>query len=74
LDNLIALDGSHYADLPVEEERAAERAESLADGDRLAVRGADVVIHTSTIFPAEATREVLLFLERQGFNSAPENR
>ena len=72
MDNLIGLDGSHFADLPVEKERAAERAESLADGDRLAVRGADVVIHTSTISPADATREVLLFLERQGYISAHE--
>ncbi len=33
---------------------------------------ADVVIDTSDLTPAEATREVLLFLERQGYISAPE--
>jgi sulfate adenylyltransferase len=33
---------------------------------------ADVVIDTSDLTPAEATREVLLFLERQGFISAPD--
>ena len=33
---------------------------------------ADVVIDTSHISPAEATREVLLYLESQGFISAPE--
>jgi len=32
---------------------------------------ADVVIDTSTVTPSEATREVLLFLERQGYISAP---
>jgi sulfate adenylyltransferase len=32
---------------------------------------ADVVIDTSDLSPAEATREVLLFLERQGFIPAP---
>jgi sulfate adenylyltransferase len=31
---------------------------------------ADVVIDTSDMTPAEATREVLFFLERQGFISA----
>jgi sulfate adenylyltransferase len=31
---------------------------------------ADVVIDTSGVSPAEATREVLLFLERQGYLSA----
>ena len=33
---------------------------------------AEVVIDTSSISPAEATREVLLYLERQGYISAPE--
>jgi sulfate adenylyltransferase len=33
---------------------------------------ADVVIDTSTLAPAEATREVLGFLERQGYISAPD--
>jgi len=32
---------------------------------------ADVVIDTSSVTPSEATREVLLFLERQGYISAP---
>jgi sulfate adenylyltransferase len=33
---------------------------------------ADVVIDTSDLTPAEATREVLLYLERQGYISAPD--
>ena len=33
---------------------------------------ADVAIDTSNMTPEEATREVLLFLERQGYISAPE--
>jgi sulfate adenylyltransferase len=35
-------------------------------------RDADVVIDTSNITPSEATREVLLYLERQGYISAPD--
>jgi sulfate adenylyltransferase len=34
---------------------------------------ADVVLDTSDLTPAEATREVLLHLERQGYISAPDN-
>jgi sulfate adenylyltransferase len=34
---------------------------------------ADVVIDTSVLTPAEATREVLLYLERQGYISAPDD-
>jgi len=33
---------------------------------------ADVVIDTSDLAPAEATREVLLYLDRQGYISAPD--
>ena len=33
---------------------------------------ADIVIDTSDLSPAEATREVLLYLERQGYIPAPE--
>jgi sulfate adenylyltransferase len=33
---------------------------------------ADVVIDTTDLAPAEATREVLLFLERQGYLQAPD--
>jgi len=35
-------------------------------------KDADVVIDTSNITPSEATREVLLYLERQGYISAPD--
>jgi len=72
LDNLIAPHGSHLVDLLVEQERAAELAESLADGDRPALRAADVVIDTSTFPPAEATHEGPLFLVCQGYLLAPE--
>jgi sulfate adenylyltransferase len=34
---------------------------------------ADVVIDTSDISPTEATREILIYLESQGYISAPEN-
>jgi sulfate adenylyltransferase len=34
---------------------------------------ADVVIDTSNMTPAESAREVLLFLERQGYLSAPDD-
>ncbi len=33
---------------------------------------ADVAIDTSDMTPAEATREVLFFLERQGYIAAPD--